>query len=259
MVAICGEVPARSKLGPMRRGLIGGVVAWLLLLAPAGCGTSEEPDLLNDLAARLDRAGDLTFTAEYRLTGGATVTIAQSQHPRRAAYAYPGGKLIATDTQTADCRPTANRGTRCVLTPPPSTTTDPALDLLASAAAQGLADDDPAAPASPTRAGTAGTTTGTGLVTPSAAMRLVSSAVLDGATITRHDATIAGEPATCVGVYGPGGFTACITARGLLGSFTGTIDGAAVQCELTRFDQTVDETAFALPPGATVDDRRPAG
>jgi hypothetical protein len=241
--------------------LLGGVVAGLLLLAPAGCGTTEEPDLLNDLAARLDRAGDLTFTAEYRLTGGATVTIAQSQNPRRAAYLYPGGTLIATPAQTADCRPAsatspAGARTRCVLTPPPSTSTDPVLDLLASAAAQDLPGTGAGTGAgagaspSPNRAGT-------GLVTPSAAMRLVSSAVLDGATITRHDATIAGEPATCVGVHGPGGFTACITARGLLGSFTGTVDGMAVECELTKFDQTVEEATFALPPGATVDDRRP--
>jgi hypothetical protein len=240
---------------PARARVLGGFVAGLLLLAPAGCGTSNEPDLLNDLAARLDRAGDLTFTAEYRLTGGATVTIAQSQDPRRAAYIYPGGKLVATDTQTADCRPAADNRTRCVLTLPPSTTTDPALDLLASAAAQGLPAADPTAGAA--GAGASPSRAGTSLVTPSAAMRLVSSAVLDGATITRHDATIAGEPATCVGVYGPGGFTACITAHGLLGSFTGTIDGTAVQCELTKFDQAVDEATFALPPGATVDDRRP--
>jgi hypothetical protein len=84
----------------------------------------------------------------------------------------------------------------------------------------------------------------------------VSEAVLDGATVTRYESTIAGEPATCVGVHGAAGFTACITAGGLLGSFTGTVDGQVVSFELTSYSATADAATFALPAGAEIDDRR---
>ncbi len=219
--------------------------AALALLAPAACGSTQadEPRLLNDLATRLDRAGDLTFTAEYRLDGGAQAVIAQAQEPRRAAYVHPGGKAVFTETELANCREVTG-GNRCTLTAPPSPATEPALDLLAEAAS----DEGPtASPGSAT----------TGLVSPAAALRLLSAAVLDGATVTRYESTIAGEESTCVGVHGATGFTACVTAEGLLGSFTGTIDGKLVSFELTKYAEAVDAAAFALPAGAEIDDRRP--
>lgn len=220
----------------------------LLLFALAGCGTSERPDLLNDLAARLDRAGDLTFTAEYRLTDGAVAVLAQSKEPRRAAYTHPGGKLIATETQLADCW-TGPTGMACTIKTPPSTTTDPVIDMLADAA-RNTPSSRPLA-GRPTPAANSAA-----IVTPTMAVRLLSEAVLDGETITQHEATIADEPATCFGVHGSGGFTACITARGLLGSFAGTVDGRLMELELTRFSTSVDPVEFQLPDGATVVDLR---
>lgn len=215
------------------------------LLAPAGCGSAEadEPQLLNDLATRLDRAGDLTFTAEYRLDGGAQAVIAQAQEPRRAAYVHPGGKAVFTETELANCREVTG-GNRCTLTAPPSPGTEPALDLLAATTVDG---GPSASPGSAT----------TGLVSPAAALRLLSAAVLDGATVTRYESRIAGEEATCVGVHGATGFTACVTAEGLLGSFTGTVDGRVVGFELTRYADTADAAAFDLPAGAEIEDRRP--
>jgi hypothetical protein len=213
------------------------------LLFVTGCGTAGrgEPDLLNDLAARLDRAGDLTFTAEYRLGDGAVAVLAQGQDPRRAAYVYPGGKSVSTETQLATCRAgAAGDAGHSTLTPPPSSNVEPALDLLAAS------DDE-----------VPGGTRTPGLVAPSVVLRMLSTAVLDGATVARHDSTIAGEPATCVGVYGPDGFTACVTARGVLGSFTGPVRGELVTFELTSFASSVDADTFALPPGVTIDDRRP--
>jgi hypothetical protein len=220
------------------------IVAALALLAPAACASAsaDEPKLLNELATRLDRAGDLTFTAEYRLDGGAQAVIAQAQEPRRAAYVHPGGKAVFTESELATCR-SVGAGSRCVITEPPSPGPDPALDLLTAATS------GPGASASPSP-------TGTGLVAPSRALRLVSDAVLDGATVTRYESTIAGERATCVGVHGGAGFTACVTAEGLLGSFTGTIDGRVVSFELTRYAATADAATFALPAGAEIDDRR---
>ena len=80
--------------------------------------------------------------------------------------------------------------------------------------------------------------------------------MLNGATVTRYESVIAGADATCVGVHGAAGFTACVTADGLLGSFTGTIDGRVVSFELTSYRDTVDAATFALPAGAEIDDRR---
>lgn len=220
------------------------VAAALLLLTPAACADDRRPDLLNDLAARLDKAGDLTFTAEYRLADGGRAVIAQSQRPRRAAYLHPGGRAVSTETQLATCRDAAG-GTRCTLNPPPSSSTDPVLELLALTAVPEPGAGRGAAPV------------GAGLVSPSTAVRLLSAAVLDGATVTRYESTVAGEAATCFGVHGPDGFTACVTERGLLATFTGNVGGSAVTFELTSFATSVSTETFALPPGATIDDRRP--
>jgi len=217
-----------------------------LLTGAAGCASAsaDEPKLLNDLATRLDRAGDLTFTAEYRLDGGARAVIAQAQQPRRAAYVHPGGKAVFTESQLATCQ-SVGATNRCTITAPPSPGTDPALDLLtATARDTSSASASPAVPAD------------TGLVAPSRALRLVTDAVLDGATVTRYESTIAGERATCVGVHGAQGFTACVTAGGLLGSFTGTVDGRVVSFELTSYADTADAATFTLPEGAEIDDRR---
>jgi hypothetical protein len=218
----------------------------LLLLAACAHASADEPKLLNDLATRLDRAGDLTFTAEYRLDGGARAVIAQAQEPRRAAYVHPGGKAVFTESQLANCR-VVGTANRCTITSPPAPATDPALDLLTA-----TTRDGPSTSPSP---GAVTTPTG-GLVSPSRALRLVSDAVLDGATVTHYESTIAGERATCVGVHGAEGFTACVTAEGLLGSFTGTVDGHVVNFELTSYAETADAATFALPDGAEIDDRR---
>jgi hypothetical protein len=228
------------RLAPAR------LAALLLLLAATGTACSsasaDEPKLLNELATRLDRAGDLTFTAEYRLSGGAQAVIAQAQQPRRAAYVHPGGKAVFTESELATCR-MVGAANRCTITAPPSPGTDPALDLLTATTDGG----GPSASPSPADAG---------LVAPSQALRLVSDAVLNGATVTRYEGSIAGERATCVGVHGAEGFTACVTAEGLLGSFTGTIEGRVVSFELTSYSDTADAAAFDLPPGAEIDDRR---
>jgi hypothetical protein len=220
------------------------VIAAALLFGAGGCGSAEEPELLNDLANRLDRAGDLSFTAEYRVGDSGRVVIAQTPDPPRAAYVHPGGKAVFTETEVATCTDGAG-GARCTLTPPPSPGTDPTIDLLVATASS------------------AGATAGTGagadqpaLINPATALRLVSAAMLDGDPVTRYESTIASEPVTCVGTAGADGFDVCITASGLLGRFTGTIGGAPASVELTSFTTTADAELFRLPKGATIDDRR---
>ncbi|OLB78347.1 MAG: hypothetical protein AUI14_13650 [Actinobacteria bacterium 13_2_20CM_2_71_6] len=193
--------------------------------------------LVSDLAGRLDHSGSLTYTAVYRLPQGATATVVQAQDPGRAAYTYPGGKLSLTPQQTADCR-TGAVYTTCTLTSPPSPGTDPTAALI-------------------------GEIVDRGLISPVMVISLLSAAALDTqALVTTRDTTIAGENATCVKVDGmqnaaASQFEVCVTIDGLLGSFSGPVNGAQIDIVLDRFEPTVAPDAFDLPPGARIDDRRP--
>ncbi len=193
--------------------------------------------LVSDLADRLNRAGALTYTASYRLGQGDSGTIAQAAGPSRVAYTYPGGKLVLTPQQAADCRVQAG-SVGCTVTPPPSPPTD-----LGTARTGELA--------------------GRGFVPPPMAINLLTAAALDpDAVVTTHDTTIAGENATCVDISGvqnatAAQFTVCVTTDGLLGSFSGLVSGVQVDLSLDRYEQTVAPDAFDLPPGAHVVDQRP--
>lgn len=223
------------------RALTGSMIVGLLV---AGCGTIDDAnqvigraDLVNDLASRLDRAAELTYSADYRLPGGETASISQSQQPPRAAYTYPGGKLTVTADATTECDTTGSTAT-CTLTPPPSPGTKPTATVFAGVNAHGM-------------------------VTPPVVINLLTAAALDaGAVIEESDTTIAGRHATCVRVKevadaAASSFDACITTEGLLGSFTGVVDGTPVDIALSRFRDSVDGSAFDLPSGAGVIDRRP--
>ena len=68
-------------------------VSVIASLTVTGCQTLDDAgraigrsELVNDLAARLDQALELTYTADYQLPGGQTATIAQAQEPARSAY-----------------------------------------------------------------------------------------------------------------------------------------------------------------------------
>jgi hypothetical protein len=228
----------------MRRVVLLATLAALTAAGASGCVAigSGQPgggrtQLVSDLADGLDRSGALTYTAVYRLPQGATATISQAQNPGRAAYAYPGGKLILTPEATVDCR-TQDRATTCTLTPPPSPGTDPASALIDGIAVRGL-------------------------IAPTMVIGLLTTAALDAdALVTTHDTTLAGQSATCVDVKGmrdgpSSEFEVCVTPDGVLASFAGTVAGAHVDIHLDRFDQTVAPDAFESPPGAAVVDRRP--
>jgi hypothetical protein len=209
-------------------------------LVLAGCAVSPQTRLLNDLAARLDRAGDLAYTAEYRVPGGSAL-LSQSDSPRRAAFTFGGGVLLVTQDRTARCEDSAD-ATRCTLTPAPARLNEPALDLLATDVGTGRGGPAP---------------TAAELVSPVTAMRQLSAAVTDGRKVRRYDETVAGVAATCVEVAEPGGFRACITADGILGRYAGTVRDTPVVVELTRYSTRADPQAFTLPRGAAIDDRRP--
>lgn len=218
--------------------------ALTILLTVAGCQTLDEAgrvigraDLVNELAARLDRSTELTYSADYRLPGGQSASISQSQDPRRAAYTYPGGKVTVTAEATTTCDTTAKKAT-CTLTAPPPPSTKPSIAVFTEASRRGL-------------------------ITPPVVIGLLTAAALDpDAVIEHHDTTVAGRHATCVRVAqlsdaAATEFDACITGEGALGSFTGSIDGTNVDVALSRYRDTVEADAFDLPPGAGVIDRRP--
>ncbi|HEY0696834.1 MAG TPA: hypothetical protein VGD43_03385 [Micromonospora sp.] len=231
----------RAPSTPFLRALTGPIVAVLLL---GGCATLDDAgqvigraDLVNDLAARLDRSGELTYSADYQLPAGRSATIAQAQQPTRTAYLYPGGKVTVTAEATTRCETTGPKPS-CVLSPPPTPSSGPPASLLAGAREHGL-------------------------VTPPLVIGLLTAAALDpDSVIEQNDTTVAGRHATCVRVEGVSGaaasdFDACVTTEGVLGSFTGVVDGTPLEISLTRYRDTVDNTAFDLPGDAGVVDHRP--
>jgi len=230
-------MPAAST--PLRV-LTGSILAVLLL---SGCQAIEDgsrvigrADLINDLAARLDNAGELTYTADYQLTGGESASIVQTQQPPRAAYTYPGGKLTVSAEATTDCE-TGGAKPTCVLQPPPTQLNNPSVTVFASAKRHGL-------------------------VTPPVVIGLLTTAALDpDVVVEQTDTTIAGRHATCVRVDGGSNsevpaFDACVTTEGALGRFTGTLDGRQVDMALSRYRTEVDDSVFDLPSGAAVVDQR---
>ncbi|SCE87974.1 hypothetical protein GA0070558_111131 [Micromonospora haikouensis] len=189
-------------------------------------------DLVNDFAARLDRALELTYSAEYQLPGGRTATIAQAQDPARSAYTWPGGKLTVTVDATARCETGTGKAV-CTLLAPPPPNARPSVELFTEAKRRGL-------------------------VTPPVVVGLLTEAALDPqAVIEETDTTLAGHHAACVQVKrSAGDFTACMTTEGVLGSFTGEVDGTPMELALDRYTDTVDGASFELPAGAGVVDRR---
>ncbi|MEV0212778.1 hypothetical protein [Micromonospora sp. NPDC050695] len=215
-------------------------VSVIASLTVTGCQTFEDAgvamersDLVNDLAARLDRALELTYSADYQLPGGQTAAIVQAQDPARSSYTYPGGRLTVTPEAVTRCTATGSR-TECTLVAPPTPAGKPTVALFTEANRQGLA-------------------------TPPVVVGLLTAAALDPqAAIKQTDTTVAGRHATCVEVQrADGDFTACITTEGVLGSFTGPVDGKPMELALSRYSETVQQDAFDPPAGANVVDRRP--
>jgi hypothetical protein len=189
-------------------------------------------DLVNDLAARMDRSLEQTWAADYQLTGGRTASIAQTTKPLQSSYTWPDGKITVTQQAVTRCA-TASGRTTCTVSPPVLTAGKPSVVVYAEARKQGL-------------------------VTPPAVIRLLTDAALDPeAIIEQSDTTLAGHHATCVDVTRSGDrFTTCVTTEGVLGSFTGTLDGKPTEFTLSRYTDTVEATAFDVPAGAGVIDHR---
>jgi hypothetical protein len=211
-----------------------GVLAVSLPLA--GCTDLGDPasahgvtrnDLLVDLAAQVTAASAHTWTATYQLTGGHTGTVTHMPDPDRTAFRYPGGAVLLSTMATTRCV-----GNACTMTAPGA-----APEALRAASAAGL-------------------------VPPTTVLALLDAAALQpDPDVVQRDTTIAGRHANCLQLTAPGSaasgpFTTCITTEGVIGSFTGTLDGTKIDVAMTDYTEHAAPSAFAPPSQATMTDRR---
>jgi hypothetical protein len=224
---------------PTRVRIVLGLLAVALPLA--GCGDLDNPaaaqgvsrnDLIAELAAQLNGSASLTYAATYQLVGGSTGSIAQTQGPARTAYRFPAGAVLVTEDATMNCTRKS-----CTVTAPPVSAASPPAAVFTDAHRAGL-------------------------VPPSTVFALLTAAALDtDMTVEQHDTTIAGRHATCVKLAdvdnaAASTFSTCITNDGVLGSFSGTLNGKKMDVAMTDYADQVAGDAFDPPSGAKIIDRR---
>jgi hypothetical protein len=218
----------------MRLALVA-AAACLVLAGCSGGGPIDRNRLIDDMTHQLDSGRGIVYGAEYQLAGGSRASIGQQIEPARTVYGYPGGMIVVYGDQQTLCATTA-RPPKCQVKVLPT-------------AAAGL----PSSYAEATKQG---------FVTGPVVADLLRIALLQPSTSVKpHDATIAGQPSSCLEVSGlvdaaSSAFTACVTAEGVLASFAGLVNGVNVDQALIEVSRKVSEEAFALPPGAQVVDLR---
>jgi hypothetical protein len=211
----------------MAAALVGCVCAAAGCSAVAAAGESGgTQQFVDDIAARLSSASSLAYTAVYALPNGGTGTIAAQPATGQTAYTYPTGMTLVTSADATVC-PSST----------PGRTSTCAAYTSVDAASPDIANG--------------------GLIRPESVVSMLSSAAQNrDAIIAEHDSTLAGTSATCVTVTAGEDSTeqydTCVTADGLLASFRGTWDGAAVDMTMVSFTKTVSPDAFRLPAHAKV-------
>lgn len=277
-------------------------------LDQASAAGSTRQDLAAEMATQLAGTSALTYTATYRLPGGATACAARRTDPLRTAYVYPSGRMITTSSTITECTRPADKLV-CTTTDPgsagnqPPSAQPPAAQLpsaqlpsaqspasrlpsaqlpsaqlpsaqlpsaqqpsaqLPSArppatqpSAQPFSGRSPAARVTAKPASPRSLPPTSGMVEPEAVLTMLEDASIDPALeIERQDTTLAGRPATCLQIRGPDSFRTCVTVEGMLASFTGHIDGAAVEMVLVEYTEETDDLDFTIPPNAHFVDRR---
>jgi hypothetical protein len=227
-------------------------LATTLAAASLGCGLIEQAQdlvgtaqVLGDFAERLGKSAELTYTAEYRLTGDGNreekVTLVQE--PPKSAFAAATGRAIFMPDTMYFCAE-ANGAMECQKSPN-------------EAAAAGAPD-----------AGLVAGIAGPGFITPELALGLIAAAALvPGAEVSQSEKTIAGEASLCATATGldaaaepgdtdvPKDFTVCVTEAGVLASFSGTsTNGEKVAIELIKYSPSADASAFEPPANAKIID-----
>jgi hypothetical protein len=203
------------------------LAAWVSIATASSCdtiaaanGATGNQEFVQEIATRLKAAYSMAYTAVYALGGGGTGTVAQLPATGQTAYSYPTGMLLVTSGTATVCTQTSGRRATCGSRPTVVATTT---DL-----ARG------------------------GLVRTDSVITLLNASALDrNSVISEHDTTIAGTSATCVtvgdGAEATNEYEACVTADGLLGSFTGQVSGTPVDIMMINFTKSVSSDEFELP------------
>jgi hypothetical protein len=214
--------------------LIPALSALLLGACGGGSASTDRTRLIDDLSKQLNRGALHRYHADYLLADGVHGTISQQVKPQRTAFSYPGGRLVVSTGDQTSCI-TVVRPARCQLRPTP---------------------DQAAALVSYTELIKHGLISGPVVVE---LLRITSRQ--PQANVRAHDTTVAGRQATCLEVSGlvdvsAAGFTACVTADGILATFTGVVSGSPVDQALFRVYPQAPADAFDVPAGAQVVDHR---
>lgn len=225
----------------VRATILSAVVTAIGLLAGCGGGAggadiTGHSRLIDELAQQVDSADGRGYTAEYLLAGGEqVVTVAKQAEPEQVAFLFPGGRYVITKQFAMLCTPA--EAVDCVLTPAPRVTVTPGATVLSELDGEQF------------------------LSVQTVMGWLTEVGASSSANITSETRSIAGAHSTCVSVSGAGTarvseFEACVTDSGLLGSFTGTVDGEPKSVVLKAVSGTVDPEAFVVPEGASILDER---
>ena len=225
------------------------VAAAVLGAGTLGCGlvskakqAVDNVSAISDLADKLGKSDQLTYTGEYKLDDGSTVSVVQQ--PPKAAFIGKQGRFILTEDALLLCD-TQNGKWTCQRTANQS-------QISASA--------DQAAYMSAVAGG--------GFINaPMAVALMTAAAVVPGTKIDKSEKKIAGLQSTCLRVTGipqdkenptavtAKEFTVCVGDNGVLTTFTGVgTDDKKIGVELTKFSDKVDAKSFAPPAGAKIVD-----
>jgi hypothetical protein len=217
---------------------------WLLLaVLLTGCQAVAESNshidrdrLVDDMTKQLQRGAQVRYQAEYQLAGGLKATVGQQLSPAKTFYAYPGGLLIVSEGERTSCD-TAVARAKCEIR---ARGGNGQTEMFAGVTKKGL------------------------VAAPVVTELLRIATEQPDATVKGHDTTVAGLPASCLDVVNltealASSFSACVTADGVLASFSGQIDGVTVDQALEQLAlRAPDPTLLVVPANADVVDLRQA-
>ena len=200
------------------------VIAGCTTAADAGSSFGDS-ELINDVAGRLATAAAESYTATYSLIDNSRVSVAHTHEPDMTAFRSSTAMILVLPDSATTCK---IAGTVSGCTTTAGDTSETAL------------------PATIDR-----TIEADGMIRPETVInKLTETALNADAILSENDRTVAGTAETCVSITGVpkvDRFTACVTTDGLLGAFTGTVDGVSVAEQLVQFTLTATPEAFALP------------
>jgi hypothetical protein len=228
------------------------IAAAVVSAGTLGCGVVskakqavENVSAISDLADKLGKSDQLTYTGTYKMDDGSTATVVQE--PPKAAFLGKSGRFILTQDALLLCSGTGSGSGGKV-----ACQRSPNQNKVAASADQ---------------AAYVSAVAGGGFISaPMAVAVMTAAAVVPGTKIDKSEKKIAGVKSTCLHVTGiPGDkdpnavtakeFTVCVGDNGVLTTFTGVgTDNKKVGVELTKFTGKVDEKAFVPPAGAKIVD-----